>query len=364
MTLKCYHTPFLFHEAAELLFLYTNGLPMPDLSQKQSPHSIPGAELERMMTEACQDIFWEDEVLQTFFRQYKLPKSADGAFTCLARVLAFSFADLSCQTAEQAVNSIVRRLEEIRNSGSIFEDLRPFTVNTHPGTEADAGINSLGAPAALRQALLAVYSDPAEMLRPLIPLMNPIMSYLHQELRPWAFRAEPMLQVWEDTLRTQTPEQFFTEALHYSEAPPVTHMEIGITYFLPQWLIFGLENNDSAMKMFIGAGTVLLMDNPSKGLMGWEYRALQLMGSPVRMRMLNALREKPMSSRELSQELNLHLGTVTRDINSMDEAYLLNTIPSGPRRRYSLNRQAVRTLAQHLLEMCCDEEAECEKGDA
>lgn len=362
MTLKCYHTPFLFHEAVELLFLYTNGLPMPDLSPQKSPYSVPAAELERIMLEASQNISWEDEVLQTFFRQYKLPKSADGAFTCLARVLAFSFADLSCQTAAQAVESIIQRLDAIRESELVFEGLRPFTINTHPGTEANAGIHTLCAPAAFRQALLDVYNNPRQMLQPLIPLMSPVMSCLQQELRPWAFRAEPMLQVWENTLRTQPPEQFFKESLHYSEVPPANHIEFGLTYFLPQWLIFGLdddnttENNDSTMKIFIGAGSVLLMDHPVKGLMGWEYRALHLLSSPVRMRMIEAIKEKPMSSRELAQALNLHLGTVARDINSMDEAYLLNrTIHRGPRRRYSLNKQALRTLAQHLLSICDDD---------
>ncbi len=363
MNLKCYHAPFLFHEAVELLFLYTNGLPMPDLSQKKSPYSVPAQELERITAKVCQNIPWEDEVLQTFFRQYKLTKSADGAFTCLARILAFSFADLSCQTAHLAVESIIKRLEAIRKGRLVFEDLRPFTVNTHPGDDPNAGINKLSAPAVLRQALLTVYDDPNGMLRPLISLISPVMSDLQWELRPWAFQAEPMLQVWENALLTQTPEQFFNESLHYSDVPQVTHIEMGLLYFLPQWLILGLENEgctqnaqDETMKIFIGAGSTLLMDNPVKGLMGWEYRALHLLSSPVRMRMIEALREKPMSSRELAQELNLHLGTVTRDINSMDEAYLLNrTVYQGPRRRYSINVRAIRTLARHLLEICPEE---------
>lgn len=71
--------------------------------------------------------------------------------------------------------------------------------------------------------------------------------------------------------------------------------------------------------------------------------------------MLRALREKPMSSREVSKTLGLHLGSVTRDVNHMNEAYLLNEIRHGARRRYSLNHQAIRTLARHLLAMCPEE---------
>lgn len=356
MTLHFYHAPFLFHEAAELLFHYTNGQPMPELSQEKCPYCIPASELERMMEEISRDIPWESEVLQTFFRQYKLPASNTGSFTCLARVLAFSFVDLSSQTARQAVDSIIRHFEKVRESGAVFDELRPFTVNTHPGSSPDAGIPDLNAPAALRQLLLTVYRDPAGTLDPLVSLMEPVMARLHKELRPWAFRAEPMLKIWEDTMKRQTPEQFFRDSLHYEEVPPVTSIELGIVYFLPQWLLLGLENEQSTMKIFIGAGTRLLSDSSADGLMGWEYRALQLLSSPVRMRMLHAIRKKPMSSRELAQELNLHLGTVTRDINSMDEAYLLNAIPNGARRRYTLNCQAIRTLAGHLLQICEDEE--------
>ena len=356
MVLNCYHTPFLFLEAEELLFHYANGLPMPEYPKEKHPFSIPAEELERMMTEACKDISWEDEVLQTFFRQYKLPQNAGGSFTCLARVLAFSFIDLpSCQSAERSVDSIIRHLISIREDGLVLEDLHPFTINTRAGTAPDGGISRLSAPAAFRQIFQQIYSDPEGTLRALVPLMKPVMAYLQQALHPWAFRAEPKLKIWEDALNTRTPQQFFTEALHYGEAPPVTHMEIGLLYFLPQRLILGLENEGKTMKIYIGAGTALLMDDPSDGLMAWEYRALQLMGSPARMRMLNAIRREAMSSRELSQTLKLHLGTVTRDINSMDEAYLLNVYQQGPRRRYSLNKQAIRTLAEHLLEMCEDE---------
>lgn len=354
MTLHFYHTPFLFHEATELLFHYTNGLPMPDLSQKKSPYSIPAGELERMISEACQDIPWENEALQFFFRQYKLPQSTDGAFTCIARVLTFSFADLSSKTAEQAVGSIITRLQKLRESGASFESLRTFTIDTYAGSEANAGILSLDAPSAFRKAFLAVYSDPVGTLSPLVPLIQPVMEYLQQALRPWAFRAEPMMKVWEDTLRSQTPEKVFKEALNYGEVPPVEHMELGIVYFLPQWVLLGLENDASTMKLFIGAGSYLFMDNPTNGLMGWEYRAFHLLSSPDRVRMLNAIHQKPMSSRELAQELNLHLGTVTRDINSMDEAHLLNAIQDGSRRRYGLNCQALQTLAHHLLAMCQD----------
>ncbi len=55
----------------------------------------------------------------------------------------------------------------------------------------------------------------------------------------------------------------------------------------------------------------------------WEYHALRLLGSPARMRMLQAMAEKPMSSREMAQQLDLHLGAVGRDVKSLFDARLL-----------------------------------------
>ena len=40
----------------------------------------------------------------------------------------------------------------------------------------------------------------------------------------------------------------------------------------------------------------------------WEFQALRLLGSEARMRMLWAMLDRPMSARELSQRLELHLG--------------------------------------------------------
>ncbi len=126
-------------------------------------------------------------------------------------------------------------------------------------------------------------------------------------------------------------------------------------HFSPQVTITGTDVDDSLMQLFIGAAMGIPWLAESEVLTGWECRALRLLGNPLRLKMLNALRQKPMSSREMAKELNLHLGSVTRDVNSMEEARLLNSMREGSRRRYEVNYAAIRTLSRHLLAMCPEE---------
>lgn len=354
MQMIFYHTPLLFQDASELLFLYANQLSLPEPTSQKCPYAIPAPELERIMTEACRNLSREDPTLQFFFHQYKLP---DGSNTCLGRVLSFSFADMNCKESRQGVDSICRYLVSIRQSKMIFDALNTFALDSAPGNgEPDAGIHKLKAPAALRQKLLAVYTDPEGQLAPLAELMEPIMEHLSHALLPWVSGASILLQTWEEKIKEETPKVFFRECLHVEGLPPIERLEVGTLYFAPLWTTFGWEDRAATMKIFVGAATGIMWADDATALHGWEYRALHLLSNPDRFRMLKAMGEKPMSSREMAKDLGLHLGAVTRDVNNMNKAYLLNVIHQGTRRRYSLNQQAIRTLACHLLSMCPEEE--------
>ena len=80
----------------------------------------------------------------------------------------------------------------------------------------------------------------------------------------------------------------------------------------------------------------------------WEYHALRLLGSPARMRMLQAMAEKPLSSREMAQQLDLHLGAVGRDVKSLFDARLLLLESVQGRNRYKTNFASIETIMQHL----------------
>lgn len=63
--------------------------------------------------------------------------------------------------------------------------------------------------------------------------------------------------------------------------------------------------------------------------------------------MLQAMAEKPMSSREMAQQLDLHLGAVGRDVKSLFDARLLLESVQG-RNRYKTNFASIETIMQHL----------------
>ncbi|MFR8333437.1 MAG: hypothetical protein ACLU9S_14650 [Oscillospiraceae bacterium] len=69
------------------------------------------------------------------------------------------------------------------------------------------------------------------------------------------------------------------------------------------------------------------------------------------MRMLWAMLDKPMSARELAQQLDMHLGVVCRDLANLFNSKLLITESVKGRNRYRTNRESLVTLARHLMEM-------------
>ena len=79
--------------------------------------------------------------------------------------------------------------------------------------------------------------------------------------------------------------------------------------------------------------------------------ALRLLGSEARMRMLWAMLDRPMSARELSQQLELHLGGVCRDISSLFHSRLITTEQVNGRNRYRTNQESLCILAKHLTQM-------------
>lgn len=61
--------------------------------------------------------------------------------------------------------------------------------------------------------------------------------------------------------------------------------------------------------------------------------------------------DKPMSARELAQQLDMHLGVVCRDLGNLFNSKLLITESVKGRNRYRTNRESLDTLARHLMEM-------------
>lgn len=87
---------------------------------------------------------------------------------------------------------------------------------------------------------------------------------------------------------------------------------------------------------------------PHPDLEDWAYHAFRLLGSPARIKMLRAMLKKPMTTREMAQQLQMHLGTVGRDVSSMYDARLLIVEPINGRSFYRTNTEVLELLARQL----------------
>ena len=89
-------------------------------------------------------------------------------------------------------------------------------------------------------------------------------------------------------------------------------------------------------------------DDSRKGVASWELRALRLLGNAARAQILFALRERPMSTREIARELQMDLGTVSRDVRNLCDAGVLIMRESEDRRRYSVCIETLEALIAYL----------------
>lgn len=359
MAIHLYPHPCLLLEAEELIYTYVNQLPLSEVA-RDGPYCIPPAEMERMMQNLCTSVDPKDETVEFYFQQYALPMCAHDAHTCLARILIFTFADRACTSIPVSIQRLRQAwsAEEMANHRLIFDQLSPFSLARtswdQPGALPFAnGLGRLPIPPGLKERLLDTFSDYLSHVDTLTQLLLPVMEALEPCLSPWVARAQPFLRRWENRLREKSLAEFAKDVLHFEPHCPINGVEAALMYFAPSWFNTDFDEDNGILKLYIGTGEP--WDASPDNFAPWEYRALRLLGSPPRIRMLRALGKQPMSSREIAKALDMHLGTVARDISSMQEERLLNIELDGTHRRYSVNYDALRTIAQHIWDMCPSE---------
>lgn len=354
MSITFYRTPCLLLEAVEILFVYANRLPAQVLTRDDSPYCIPAMEIEKMIRESCSAIPLEDETLHFFFQRYALPQTPEESYTCLARLLTFSFLDLSCSDLDSAIQSIQRDFQRLIQEHFTFESLDAFTIGLRPHDSGQElpfanGLGQLAAPDELKDGLFQILSNPASRLASLAELMRPVIDYLGPALETWVAQAEPMAELWEQHIRERSLNQLVSECLYCNLDWPISSAKVTLLYFVPGQLTIGFTRGKPNLQMLIGVACKLPGHTDPSKFASWEYPALRLLGSPARIKMLSAMCERPMSSREIAKSLNLHRGTVARDINSMQEVHLLNVEYRNGHCFYSVNYPTLCAIAEHLL---------------
>ena len=125
-------------------------------------------------------------------------------------------------------------------------------------------------------------------------------------------------------------------------------LQIAPRYIGARTARYELDEVDHMVSLQIGVGFPI-QKRQEAGLENWEPLALRLLAGPARIKMISALRERPMTTREMARELGLHLGTVGRDVSSLLDARLLLVELNDGRMRYRVNPTALDILAARLL---------------
>ena len=181
-------------------------------------------------------------------------------------------------------------------------------------------------------------------------LLLPVMTRLSNALEPFVRAAEPYLEQMERWVSASQPKDFLRDHMHLDTNLPIASVVAAPLFLVPSQVIAHLDGDTFYMLLGVG-GALLEAQEPTFG--SWGCQALRLLGSPVRMQMLEALSRQPQTAQELKTALDLpHLSAVMRDLSSMQTSHLLDLRYVRGRRQYRVNEKALRILAEKLLSLC------------
>lgn len=345
--------PHLLYETVELLYAYVNRIPAVELTQ-EGPYCLPEAAIQQMLDVACAGISQDDPEIQYYFGKYILSEDPERA-TCVARNLVYnsmepSGGDLAadcarlCQ-ARQRQRRNRERMVDIDEYRLIY--LEPTSSEFVPLAQE---IAKLGLGSEYAQKLLEQFSGFVEAMDRLKTILTPVAEKLRPLLAPWAYLAEPLVRSWESYFLQPDAESQWRKRVRYNEETPLTSMKVQLRYLRSKPALGAVDGNSDSAFCHVGVAVQVEKTEPAN-FEPWEFQALRLLGSEARMRMLWAMLDRPMSARELSQQLELHLGGVCRDISSLFHSRLLTTEQVNGRNRYRTNKESLSILARHLTQM-------------
>lgn len=351
-TIQLTAAPCMYLETVELLYAWYNHIPAQSICGR-GEYCIPPEEYERIRDLVCGEINPEDPELEYFFRAESL-RDSSGNQTCIARTLAYSSQNVQLSGLEEyaaALKEGWRRLRENRMYCTTM-DLFSFDYDVLPEGEAPRPLKeefrSLLVSPAYRDRLAEIFGNLDASVARLTALLTPVARRLEPELLPWAAQTEPLLDRWDQYWHSPDLEEKLQKQWSLTQIQECRRVFIGLRYLQSRQAPGLLIELFGTAYFHIGVGTP---DSVRLGesMEDWEYKALRLLGSPARVRMLQALRDRAYSSRELARALDLNLGAVCRDMSSMFDARLLTISSEEGHIRYRTSAFALETLSRRLL---------------
>ena len=345
--------PCMILETVELLRAFVNEIPAQELTS-DGVYCIPNWDVQQIMNDCCAGLSRQDPMLQHYFAQVPV-QDESGTHTCLARNIVYNTLDFSCRTVEESAQSLRRGWRELKNSGQRPQGISDFSMGY--GNPQDPGyaplardIDRLLVPPDYRQKLLEAFAGFDDTVEELVGLLAPIARKLEPHLTPWVEQAAPLVKLWEDYLSQPDLPERLQKRWQLGVENDYHTIHMCLRYLDASHSAGQMMEENCTVTFHMGVGRPVFPEEKQE-LGAWEYKALRLLGSPARIRMLQATMDKPMSTREIAQELGMHLGAAGRDVSSLFDARLLIVEHSGGKSRYRANTASLETIGKHLISL-------------
>lgn len=350
MNIQVTANPHMLLETVELLFAHINHTP-PEALTAPGAYCLPVEAVRQLLQEVCGDIPRADPAMVYYFEAYTLPE-ASRRRTCIARHLAYFYLFRSrgsvaadCDHLRQVVCQ-----KGLNRAIVCFEDFSPRHEDgaEDPGGSLLDSIAHLGLDEQYTRKLLEQFSDYDAAIRRLQELLVPVAKRLEPLLLPWVNRAAPLAESWREGLSSPEAVEHFLKRICFKNDEQIEELTMQLRYLRPRegpGQVTDLEWPYIFLHM--GVNQQVGGQDPDQ-FSSWEFEAMHLLGNPVRLQILHALWDEPMTTRELARALNLNLGNLCRDISNMCDSRLLVLETVKDRMRYRTNREVLKILGEHL----------------
>lgn len=350
MEIRYYEQPQMLLETIELLYAFVNRIPPVEVAG-HGLYCIPAESLQQIMDTCCAEIDRNDTILRFFFEKESLNDDSDNE-TCIARNMLFSLTVLSDGDLHTHMEQACEYWKSIRNKHICFTNAGPYGLGINVAEDMDyiplaQSVRQLPVSAYYSQKLLEVFSGFDFYAEQLERLLLPVARKLQPMLEPWIERAAPLADAWRKLLMESDLQEIMLKCWRIYFENSTTCFTFALRCMDAQNAPGRLEGRSNTAQFHIGLAFPMC-DCTAPEPEEWEIKAFHLLGSSARLKMLQTVAKQPMSSREMAQQLGLHLGTVCRDVTSLYDARLITVHMIDGRTRYGVNPAAVDILIKRL----------------
>ncbi len=356
MKITIHYHPCLLQEAMELVHAFVNQIPVEQMTG-QGSYCIPVEELIKIRAIACEGLCPESEAMQFFFRGVHFEDKGDGLLS-IARCMVYSLSSEHVADVDTAVKRMRETWAKYRGAPRI-NNISVYGI----GFAEEHGeqfhslsreVAKLPVPVAFQLQLVEALTDYDTYLLRLMDLLWPVIEKLEPLLEPWVEKCRPLAEQWETYLSSEhNLRDFFMRKLAMPE-PKNTELTLSLHYIKASLGLVFFANLDGAAHFLMGVGNdVGLIEpvTPRCTLEDRDYQLLRQIANADRMSMLLAMTATPMTAQELAHKLDLHPGSVFRDLNSMSNSNLLLKEVLGGKNTYRTNYSLLQKLFQKIQQM-------------